>query len=408
MKLVKIFIFYFLLTIYSVEILLFFFTKEQLLSTETVMNKRIEIAKKMGINYDSRTPEEAFLDLKKTNKNLEPIFYYSPIFRFTKTFNDAKKNNKLIPFRGPINSKSLTCAEDLKYKLVNNDKFGFKNSNLIYEKNINSILLGDSYAEGKCQNSENDIAGNLTKIGFNTVNLGVSGTSTLVSLGIMREFGKFIKPKNFIYLYYEGNDLKGLDWEKNDEHLISYLKNDNYTVNYLKKYNEIKNYLKLSSSESIYELKKPKKNMEKNNSKKIEENLIDILELKKIKQIVRYNIFKTKYTKHNYDLDFYFSVVKKMNEEAKKLNGNFIFVYVPNYARYISYTNSIPAYLTEAFDLKEEILKEVKKLNIPVIDLMDFFDNAKNVEQYYPLGYIGHFNAKGYKKIAELISKKIK
>ena len=44
-----------------------------------------------------------------------------------------------------------------------------------------------------------DIAGNLIKRGFATANFGVGATSPLVSLGILREFGEMIKPKNFIY-----------------------------------------------------------------------------------------------------------------------------------------------------------------------------------------------------------------
>ena len=47
-----------------------------------------------------------------------------------------------------------------------------------------------------------------------------------------------IKPKNFIYLYYEGNDLEGLNWEKKDNHLISYI-DDEYNINYLEKYDQI-------------------------------------------------------------------------------------------------------------------------------------------------------------------------
>ena len=58
-------------------------------------------------------------------------------------------------------------------------------------------------------------------------------------------------------------------------------------------------------------------------------------------------------------------------------------------------------------DLKEELLKSINEINITVVDLTDFFDAAKNVEQYFPLGYIGHFNANGYKKISEIIASKL-
>ena len=122
-----------------------------------------------------------------------------------------------------------------------------------------------------------------------------------------------IKPKNFIYLYYEGNDLEGLDWEKNDDHLINYI-DDDYNVNYLKKYDQIKNFLKLTSAESmsyIYSVKKENHLDKKVTLKILKENIIDILELKKIKYIIRYNILNKKHTK--YDLDLFFLIIEKMN-----------------------------------------------------------------------------------------------
>ena len=155
MKKIAIFIFYIILSIYSLEALLFFFLEAKTLTREDLTNKRVELTKKKGIKFDTRTPDQAFLALKETNKDLEPKFFYSPIFRFSKTFIDARKNNKIIPFRGPINSKTLSCNDKGKYHLDVSDKFGFKNSNTIYEKNINTVVLGDSHAQGNCQNIEN-------------------------------------------------------------------------------------------------------------------------------------------------------------------------------------------------------------------------------------------------------------
>ena len=85
--------------------------------------------------------DELIRDEKKNNKDLDPKFLYSKTFSSFKVFREAKKNNKIIPFRGPINKKSISCAEDLKYRIYSNDKYGFKNSNEIYNKKIDSFLL---------------------------------------------------------------------------------------------------------------------------------------------------------------------------------------------------------------------------------------------------------------------------
>ena len=79
----------------------------------------------------------------------------------------------------------------------------------------------------------------------------------LVPLGIMREFGPEIMPRNFIYLYAEENDFFGLNWSKKDSHLMNYLK-DEYSIDYLNRYDEVQKYLKLSSQETISYLKSSK------------------------------------------------------------------------------------------------------------------------------------------------------
>ena len=50
------------------------------------------------------------------------------------------KNKGLLPFRGPINKLTVSCGEDLKYRLINNDSLGFKNPNDVYQKDIDLKL----------------------------------------------------------------------------------------------------------------------------------------------------------------------------------------------------------------------------------------------------------------------------
>ena len=253
MRLLKIIFIYSLLIIYSLEILLFFSIPKEQKSMVKIKQERVRIAKSKNLTYDLRSPDQFYLEEKKKEKSLEPKFLYAKTFNSFKTFKEAKKNNSIIPFRGPINKKSISCAEDLTYRLYENDKYGFKNSNEIYNKKINSFLLGDSYAEGLCVLRDEDIAGNLNKKNINTVNFGVTGTGPLISLAILKEFGKHLKPKNIIYLYFEGNDLEDLKFEKNEKNLLKYLDTD-HSVNYIDKYEEIKSFLEKAKIESEQKL----------------------------------------------------------------------------------------------------------------------------------------------------------
>ena len=404
MRIVKLFVIYLIIMIYSLEILIFFFIPSEQKNMVDVKNTRIKLAIEKKINFDVRSQEQVYVDLKSKNESIKPGFLYAKHFSDLKIFKEAKKNNEIIPFRGPINSFTVSCAEDLQYKLIKNDKYGFKNNNIIYEKKIQNFLLGDSYAEGLCENNKNDIAGHLNEKKNYTINFGVTGTGPLISLAILREFGNYFKPKNVIYLYFEGNDLDELNYEKEDATLINYL-NDNFNQDYFNKYDDIKSFLIKAEQETekiIYS--KSKNTFQPNKKNKLDilkAHLKDILEINNLRNIFKYKILKKQ--EEFYDLNLLYKTVEKMNDDTKKWNGNYIFVYVPTWSRYFTKFTKYDAKI----DLKKEIINNLNSKNIKVLDLTDYFNEINNIKQYYPLGFLGHYNSKGYKKIAEIIEKSL-
>ena len=399
----KITFIYLILIIYSVELCLFFYIPKEQKTMVYLEETRLKLAKEQKIEYDLRSTEEIFLTLRSNNQNIKPNFYYHPIFFNSETLKRQKKSNKIIPFRGPINAKSVSCTEDFQHRLIINDKYGFRNENNIYEKPIQNVILGDSYAEGFCVGQDEDIAGNLNLMGYPTANFAVGTTAPLVSLGVLREFGNILKPKNFIYFYFEGNDLEGLEWEKKQKDLIKYLDKD-YKINYLEKYDEVNSFLNAIAKESIEHAERvvdAKKNNTQNTNNKIIGTTKDILEINNIRNILKNSIFKS--SKTNYDLQFFYKVISEMDLNAKRLNSRYIFVYVPTWSRYFTrFTKK-----DKAIFLKDEILSKLKNMNIETLDLTEVFNNQDEIKQYFPLGYLGHFNAKGYKKISEALLKKL-
>ena len=139
-KILKITFIYIIIIIYSLEVLLFFTIPDEQKSMVQIKNERIKIAKNKNLKYDLRSPEQFYLDQKKINNNLAPVFLYAKHFSSFKVFKEANANKKIIPFRGPINQNSISCAEDLNYKIIENDKYGFKNSNKNYKKNKHNFI----------------------------------------------------------------------------------------------------------------------------------------------------------------------------------------------------------------------------------------------------------------------------
>ena len=393
---------YIVVIIYSVEILLFIFSSDLQKSLVNIKGKRIEIAKERNLDFDSRESEVVFFEQKKTIKDLSVPFYYSSLFADFKTFKKAKKNNEIIPFRGPVNKKTLSCAEDLSYRIIDNDKYGFKNSNSIYDEKIDVILLGGSFAEGFCYASEHDIAGNLMRDNIQTLNLGVATTGPLVSLAVLKEFVPNYKTKEVFYLYYESNSLEVLKWEEKDTRLTRYL-NSNYEGNYIKNTKLIKNFLDNIEQESI-EIAKNKallsQDVKNNEKKNFIKNIQDILEINILKNRLR-SFFSTE--KKLYNLKLFTETINEMKKETEKWNGNFTFVYIPSWDRFFNRSSNLHTII----NLREEIVDNLKNQGINVIDTTDYFSNLQNLKDYYPLGYVGHFNKEGYKKVADILKEEI-
>jgi len=96
------------------------------------------------LKFDSRSPSLIFREMnEKVGGNLSINYRFIPASYNLETLKEARKKNQIIPFRGPINMPTLTCAEDLEYKISKNDKFGFKNPNEVYKKPIDLIIKKD-------------------------------------------------------------------------------------------------------------------------------------------------------------------------------------------------------------------------------------------------------------------------
>ena len=400
---------YFIAIIYLLEFLSLIFLKKKInlneISLDEIRNQKIISIK----NFDKRKDFFAFYEEKKKNNQISPSFKFSTEVFFLsdfegriKKFIDNKINsNQKIPFRGPINSLSLGLNEAGKREIIINDKYGFKNKNEIYEKNIEIMILGDSFTEGVPFNNNDDIAGKIMlKSDYNVGNFGVNGTGPFMSLAITKEYASKFKPKNVFYLFFEGNDLRDMMFEEKT-FLKEYL-NDNFSQNLFDSTENVNKFL-LEYETIFYEILPYKIEYEKINKnliiKKIsfKEKIKDFLELNTLKELLlTSSVFYKK--KHNVDYNYLDEILVKMNMEIKKWDGNFYFVYLPSWTRYNN-KYSIANYLQ-----KSRIKKIVEKTDIEFIDIDEHFksNNVDNLDIFI-FGIYGHYTKGGYELIADKI-----
>ena len=211
-----------------------------------------EYKNKTGMDFDKRPRFKVYEDLLEYDSNV--IVSIPPeSYLINKSY---IIKNKIFPFSGASNTLTINCNENGYYSKYQSDRYGFNNPDSEWDKKeIEYMLLGDSFAHGFCVNRPNDIASLLRNLSKKSVlNLGYAGNGPLIEYATLKEY---IKPnvKKIIWFYYEGNDIKDLGKEVNSEILIEYLNNYDFTQNLKNKQNEIdftvKDYLSYHYNKSI-------------------------------------------------------------------------------------------------------------------------------------------------------------
>ena len=319
------------------------------------------------------------------------------------------KNEKFIPLSSFSNKYVIGTNENGYFPIHKTDSYGFFNQKNFYNKPIDVLILGDSFAQGITVNPDENIQGNLNKFNIKNISLGMGGNGPLLSLATLMEFKEIILPKNIFFIFTENNDLYfDLFLEKENKLLTKYLL-DNYSQNLISKRDKIEKFLEISNSEIIAK-SKVKKN-----------EFMDIIKIRKIRRMMKLHNDGKEYDYKKDDILEKIGSYKNIDEKiikSKKIssnifilnhillkmktiypNSNFYFLYLPSKKNLV---------LKNKSNLESVLSKILFKKKINFISLTDEVNhlNKKQIKEMYPANY-QHFNKRGYEFIAKLISKLI-
>ncbi len=389
---------YFIIFFLSLTISLYLFETYQIIYERNSiwnLNKVSKIyKKKTGLEYDKRKRIEIYNDIKK-NDPKAVVTVPSSFF-----FKDNSFNN-LLPLSGVSSTQTIHCNENGYYSIYKSDRYGFKNPDYEWDnKEIEYLIIGDSYAHGSCVDMPNDIGSVLrTLTGKTVLNLGQGGAGTLVEYAILREYiPKNVK--NIILLFYE-NDIQNLDKELNNKILQKYLNDKNFKQNLIGKQELINQKIrsKIENEKKIFL------------SRKIDYNKTKKDNLKKVIKFFKLNITRSRinqllpkknrpkyYKKPQKEFK---KILTLINELSNKRKINFYFVYFPAFTMIENKSNKI---------YFQQIKKIVTNLNIPFIDINEeVFKKETNPQELFPFGmHFGHLTVEGYKKVTEAILRSTK
>tara|TARA_Y100001970_G_C14236477_1_gene862118 strand:+ start:937 stop:2091 length:1155 start_codon:yes stop_codon:yes gene_type:complete len=345
-------------------------------------------------DLDVATQKGASMLIEK-NKDLNQNFDQSinlPVFPFYYLINDfyrkLSNDNKIIPLSLLPYKSYLKCDEGYGQKVIKTDRYGFENDDNIWnKKEIDVLIIGDSFGNSFCVKKEDTINFNLNKI-YTTLNLSLPGNSPIIYSSIFKNFSKIKKFSNIVIIFYSNDNI----YENGnivDEH---YFKNNNqYLIKNNESYSVDKKYLDFLNKSETYELKFFK-----------EEN-------KKRASIFRRIQKHFKLERIRYFLNFFFYNFKNKVPYSSKLIIDLVesycitnicksyYIYIPHdktkrkvYLNRI-YINKLNTYLTDNYN--KNLINTTE----------DIYSDQKN--NFAQEGH--HLSPKGYKIVSDIIIKNI-
>mgnify|MGYP003346873115 CR=1 FL=1 len=260
-------------------------------------------------------------------------------------------------------------------------------------KNIDIILLGDSFVHGSCVEDKNTIAEIIRKKFPNTLNLGFSASDPLLQYAILKEYGKLISPKLIIWFYFEGNDQIELEKTINSNY-SKYLGN-NFTSNLVNRQSEIDRFVLNKLNKSFSQKTFVKKDNQIKEFLKQRVTFYDIrfffenryLGYKEYKRLESFNGYKI-------NSNFY-KIINKFEKKANELNSKILFIYLPDWSRF-------KLKKEENYHGRIEVINYIKKRNIKFLDMTEIFNKEENPLILFDSDkFNAHYSEFGYQIVSE-------
>ncbi|MGE3974344.1 MAG: hypothetical protein AB7F59_07465 [Bdellovibrionales bacterium] len=359
-------------------------------------------------HFDTRTNWQVLAELRRNNTPSSMALVPKDVVH------DKTKKHNLIPLSGESQVYTVFCNESGEFANYTSDSKGF--NNLVdrwNDKEIDVVLLGDSFTHGACVPTPETFGGVFESLGKKTISLGMWGNGPYSMLGGIREYIPHIRTKVVLWNYVE-NDINDMNtWESWSDILKKYYEDDQFSQ-HLYRDNDKKDRFAKSFTEDIYKKKEPELLQALDAPRYIETPKDKVLfNLRRISTLydLRFHIkrviahFKEKKNYQDSNTpppDLFRQILLKAKAEVEKQGAEFYFVYLPGW----------PTYALQApanYQNRAEILKLVQSLQIPIIDLhKEVFAQHPDPLSLFPLRINNHYNAEGYRLAVQAMDRFLK
>ena len=340
-------------------------------------------AKQIGVSYDTRTTIEVLDDL--TDLGIKAFPNATSGIHLT-------DNGIIYNFGGISNITTILVNESGYYPIIKTDEHGFNNPRGLYNENtVDIVLSGDSFTEGLSVNWNESISAVLRKSGYRAISIGKRDNGPLKEFAALKEYAEFLKPKIVLWLY-SSNDMENLIEEMKSPVLKKYLIKDGFSQNLISRQEEIDSVLINYFKRERVRLMKKK--------------IVDIIKLSKLRDLIHL-LPKNKPKPKPVPKTIFKDILQQSKQMVSEWDGEMYFVYLPSF-----HSQTSPVYANH-YTFSEErdrkiVMQTATELDIPIIDIQnEVFRTHPDPLSLFPFRVSGHYNAEGYRLVAEAIRKQL-
>lgn len=286
----------------------------------------------------------------------------------------------VAPLSPQPNTDLYFCNEGYGLITYRSDRYGFRNSDEVWDTSIELVLVGDSFVHGACVEQENTISG-LLEEKITTLNLGTDANSPVHYAAIVQQYIPHLSPK-YVAMFFYANDNNTQSEYYHDFYFST--RADTPTISSL---------LLDESLDTFYQAAEDLLNAHVTNTPdagyitypSIWDRFISHLQLANIRSAVSELIY------HNYILDPNSRLaLRTLVDHCIEPDCMPIVVFLPNSDRWYPDPRSVRY---------EQLLQdEASRLHINFLSLSSVFEENKDVELFAPLG--SHYSLDGYSLVA--------
>ena len=357
--------------------------------------------------FDTRSRLEVITEFKDTGVEAYPLI---SSWMFVSDQRWSPSDLSVFPFSGLSDSMMVYCNETGRYTIFRSDEHGFNNPKGLYVPGaVDGVVIGDSAGLGACVQPREDVASQLRALtGLRILNLSQTGHGPLLELAMLREFGRVLKPRIVLWLYYEGNDLENVLEEEKVPVLKNYLSED-FIQDVFRRQDEINMSLKALLDKALRQEQAAVQARRQTESP--------------IRKVVKFDALRSAVRKSKWgrptigqentgdyiplEADFralalFNEVLEAARDETASWGGDFYFVYLPDWARFDHGYS-----LDSNWWNRPAVLRLVSGLSVSVVDFAATLEASRDPLGYFPFRRVGHYNASGYDLLAQTIERQL-